>query len=134
MDTHSSSSSVQPWTREQWARALHQLELIPTEEDFRRRTPRYGVVYGEVRIEFHPHNDPAQPLVRRSAPVYDISVDGLMARCLKPIAPHTRVLLHIAIGQEQAALRGVVRHSTQTIGGYRVGIELLFDEPPADPS
>ncbi len=131
MDTHS-PSSVQPWTREQWARVLHRLDLIPTDEDFRRRQPRYGVVWGEVQIEFHPHNDPSQPPIRRSAPIYDISLDGLMARCLKPIEPRTQVLLHIEIDQQQVTLRGVVRHSTQTIGGYRVGIELRFDEPPTE--
>ncbi len=123
-----SSSPVQLSTRQQWEQALHRLELIPTDEDFRRRAPRYGVVYGEVQIEFHPNNDPAQPVVRRSAPIYDISVGGLMARCLKPIEPQTHVLLHIDIGDQRVVLRGVVRHSTQTIGGYRVGIELLFDE------
>ena len=32
-----------------------------------------------------------------------------------------------AIGDEEAVLRGVVRHVTQTLGGYKVGVELHFD-------
>ncbi len=124
---------VRPLSRSQWEQALRRLDLLPGPDNARRRHPRYGVAYGEVQIEFHPDNDPSLPTVRRSAPIYDISAGGLMARCLRPIPPATAVRLHVTIDDRDVLLVGRVRHSTQTIGGYRVGIELIFEDDAAGP-
>ncbi len=62
------------------------------------------------------------------ATLHNLSVGGLALRCRRPIPSGTRLAL--ALHQPEQSLYGeaVVRHCTQTPGGYLVGLEFVFEE------
>jgi hypothetical protein len=64
--------------------------------------------------------------VQRSGRLLNISPGGLMVKQREPIAGQTRVLVKIACDEGELALAGRVAHCTQTVDGYKVGVELLF--------
>ena len=93
---------------------------------YQRRHKRSEVEYGQARVEFGP--DPETRHVRRTEhlTVMQVSPDGVMLRGYEDVPSGTAVTLFVRIEEDCVNLRGVIRHTTMTLGGYKIGIELQF--------
>jgi len=60
--------------------------------------------------------------------LWQVSPEGLTARAPREVPVDVRFALDVEINGETLCLRGRTMHCTQTIGGYKVGVRLIFDE------
>jgi hypothetical protein len=70
------------------------------------------------------------PDLKVIAPTWDlreVSNSGLTAGSRKEVAEGDRFILDVSIDEHTIRVKGKVRHCTQTIGGYKVGVQLIFD-------
>ena len=66
----------------------------------------------------------------RPGTVLDASTTGIMIRQREEMDVGTLVIVRAVLDDQDVAIAGQVMHCTQTVGGYKVGIELHFlDEP-----
>ncbi len=110
--------------RDRWLEILSRCVRPEVEPPVRRKSRRYGVEFGVARLLYQEDDVP----VERTAPLRDISPDGLMVKSHKRIRVGTPVWLTVTLEDTTFALVGRVAHSTQTVGGYKVGIQLHFPE------
>jgi hypothetical protein len=118
--------TVQPksLTEAEWLEALARCVTPEVEPPVRRDHRRYGVDFGLARLSYTRDGVP----LTRTAPLLQISAEGLMVQIQEPIRVYTPLRLEVILGDETFALTGQVAHSTQTVGGYKVGIQLLFPD------
>jgi hypothetical protein len=108
-------------TRQRWREVLS--AYAGPEEPGRRRTDeRYYIALGSVKLAFEQDGAP----VERTGRVLNASEGGLMIKQYEGIPPETLLQIEATIGEESFALAGRVAHCTQTVGGFKVGIELKF--------
>jgi hypothetical protein len=67
------------------------------------------------------------PIVRTGS-LLNASDSGLMVKQHKEIPCYTKVQIELTVGDEVLALTGRVAHATQTVSGFKVGIELQFPD------
>jgi hypothetical protein len=89
----------------------------------RRKHPRFGVGHGLVNLSFEYYGQP----VTDSGTLLDVSMGGMMVKGTKAVAPETKVRIVLTLDSRPILLFGRVAHSTQTVGGYKIGIELSLD-------
>jgi hypothetical protein len=116
-------SAIEMTTRQRWEEvlALYPQELFP---EYRRGHNRQDTEIGIAVLAFEFES---QRLLRHGK-VLNISPKGVLLRIWEPINLQTMVLLRITLIQEQALLAGRVVHCTPTVGAFKVGILLTFDE------
>lgn len=90
-----------------------------------RNETRWFVQTGTVEICYHNPRDEVRSLVAR---IQNVSDQGLMLRTDDPIPENTPVLMRVELEGESALLCGMIRHCSMTVGGYKLGIRLLFDD------
>lgn len=116
-------------SRGEWVAILSRM-VKPTIEPMRKRKyRRYPVeppASGEARIRFRPARDPATKPVVRSGPLLDVSPTGLMVKIYGELPVGVPVTVQITLEGLQLALRGRIVHCTNTLGGFKVGVELQF--------
>ncbi|MEP0847461.1 MAG: PilZ domain-containing protein [Phycisphaerae bacterium] len=119
-----------------WLTVLVRHVALQEERPFRRKynreSYRYEGDFGAVQV-FEPDHV-ALPGARADgmwAALVQISLGGIMIRSRSPLDVGSLPRLEIALEDEVIHARGVVRHCTDTIGGYKIGIELLFDDEQA---
>lgn len=98
---------------------------------YQRRHKRYDLEFGQARVEFDAAPGDAKPRRPDHLTVLQISPDGLMLRGYDDIEGGTPITVTVNVGEDTAVLRGVVRHSTQTLGGFKLGVEISFDHVTA---
>lgn len=91
--------------------------------EYRRSDQRACVELGMVKLSFV---DPNGAHVVHTGRPLNASEAGLMVRLNQSIPSRTRLRIEVEIDQVKFALSGSVVHVTDTVGGYKVGIELLF--------
>lgn len=95
---------------------------------YQREFRRYDTYSGAASLEYmQDAGGGARKMVRRWGAVLDVSPRGLMVRLREQVRESTPVQLEIALENEVVHAQGIVRHCTQTVGGYKVGIELCFE-------
>lgn len=110
-------------TRQRWQEILsHCAEL--EKRGPRRSDERRCVEFGAVRLVFEQDGTP----VMRYGRLLNASEEGLMVKQYRDIPSAMPVRIEVTIGDESFTLRGEVAHCTQTIGGFKVGIELQFTD------
>jgi hypothetical protein len=110
-------------TKEQWSTAIAAIISAEFEPRCRRSLRRYPAD-GEIKATYQVDDEP----VSEAWDLYQVSLAGLSARSSREIPEGARLELEVHINGDVLRLRGKVRHCTQTLGGYKVGIEILFDE------
>lgn len=116
-------------SREEWAKIVAEYGQ-PTEPEHRRRHPRHPLV-GAAKLTFTVEVD-GQPATKvHHCAVLQISAEGLTLRSHNPLAVHAVAAIELPLEVRNVGLEGRVVHCTQTVGAYKVGIELRFREPGA---
>jgi hypothetical protein len=110
-------------TRQRWREVLSPY-AGPEEDGHRRTDERYYIALGSVKLAFEENGVP----IERTGRVLNASEGGLMVRQYEGILPDTQLQIEATIGEESFALAGRVAHCTQTVGGFKVGIELKFPD------
>lgn len=110
----------------------HWLEVVARHDQLRdpghrRSEPRRVAPIGTVRLAFE---DAGCPLVH-SGKVLNVSGAGVMVSARHEIPAGTMMMMQMVLDGEAYLLVGRVVHSTQTVGGFKVGIELEFAEHEA---
>lgn len=119
-----------------WLAVLFRHVALQEERPFRRKynreTYRYNGDFGAVQV-FEPDHValPGAASDGIWAALVQISLGGVMIRSRTPLAVGAHPRLEIALEDEVIYVRGVVRHCTDTVGGYKIGIELLFEDDEA---
>lgn len=91
-------------------------------ESHSRRSWRRYPAEGEVKAEYKVDGEPR----KRTWDLLQIAAGGLTVRTGEEMPTDTPVALYINMDGNPVPARGLTRHCTQTLGGYKVGIKLLF--------
>ena len=109
-------------TRELWLEFVAQQHVEITPE-IRRKHPRRTVAIGTVDVAVtHKGKSAVWP-----GKLLNLSPAGVLIKQRRTIDSGIPVLVRLMLADEEAILPGRVIHCTETIGGYNVGIRLLFD-------
>jgi hypothetical protein len=116
-------------TRGEWVAILSRTVRPAIEPLRKRKYRRYPVEphsYGEARISFSPARDPSIEPAVRSGPLLDLSPAGLMVKVYGELPVGVPVRVQLTLNGLRLALRGRIAHCTNTLGGFKVGVELQF--------
>ena len=105
-----------------WRRAIVDQVAAEADSHSRRHWSRCPVT-GEVKAEFSVNGE----LRKRSWDLLQVSVGGLTVRTGEEIAADTPVDLRVQLNDELLFCKGATCHCTQTVGGFKVGIRLIFE-------
>lgn len=109
--------------RERWRRLVaRHAEAQP--QDCRRGNERHYIGFGSARLWFEEQGVRQE----RTGNLLNVSDGGLMLKQYKEIPIGVTLTLEVLIGDEALQVRGRTAHCTQTLGGYKVGVELEFDD------
>ena len=105
-----------------WKRFLKRTVAPEHKSDIQRAEPRYPLS-GETKVSFE---DAGETSVRRLA-LLNASQDGLTTKGQTPIVLDTQVVLEMNPEGTPFAIHGRIIHCTETVGGFKIGIELRFE-------
>lgn len=109
--------------RERWLHLVaRHAEAYPNE--YRRSTERHYIGFGSVRLWFNDEGEQQE----RTGNLLNISHGGLMVKQYQELEPGTPLKLEVVVGEDTLQLAGHAAHCTQTLGGYKVGVELEFED------
>ena len=109
-------------SRDRWLEVLADHVTPETEPPIRRMSDRSRVEFGVARLLYREDG----VAVDRTITLLQVSAEGLMAKSPKPVPGATRLRVEVTLGDSVLALIGQVAHCTQTVGSYKVGIQLVF--------
>ena len=121
-------TEYQPITPEQWTQLVTQHGSGPAASLLRRRQLRY-YVQGPTRVAFSRHADSRDASNAHTCSVLDVSNDGLMLRSREQVPLQTPLAIELYFGEQTITIFGTVVHCTQTVGAFKIGVKLRFDEP-----
>lgn len=111
-------------TRQRWLQVLAQ-HAAPEDLGIRRTDLRHSVEFGAARLTFE---DERGRSVERSGRLLNISEGGLMLKQSRRIPIQTDLRIEVTLGDDTLALIGRVVHATETLGGFKIGVELQFTD------
>ena len=94
----------------------------------RRKHGRRGGSLGPVELAFEQGGE----AVTRTGTLLNVSPEGVMIKQQDKIEPGTTVVMKAIPWEEMVVLKGRVIHCTETVGGFKVGIELRFADDEDD--
>lgn len=112
-------------SRDEWLKFVSATSLSEMEPKVRRTTRRYPCD-GEIKVTGEIDGEP----FRGTWDLIQVSMTGISARASREVPDRMKVALRCRWGSQDLSLRGRVMHSTQTVGGYKVGIRLDFPDAP----
>src|SRR5262245_30545824 len=111
-------------TEEFWREFVALRVEVKFRKEYRRRNVRF-VTMGDARAFFE--RDGRQ--ISTGVDLMELSGKGMGIRAPSHIPPETIVLVRFNDVEPPFAVKGRVMHSTGTLGGHKIGIEILFAEP-----
>lgn len=110
-------------TRKDWNTLVEKMTQPEIEPAYRRQSRRYAA---EGNILATCLSD-LKPMIQ-TWDLRQVSAEGLTARSPRVVPEYTRFVLDVNINEQAIRLKAKVRHCTQTVGGYKIGLEILFDD------
>lgn len=112
-----------PTTRDEWSKIVSAASLAEMEPKARRNTRRYPCS-GEIKVSGEIDDEP----FRGTWNLLQVSMTGISARADREVPDRMKVTIRWRWGSQDVFVRGRVMHSTQTVGGYKVGVRLEFPD------
>jgi uncharacterized membrane protein len=91
--------------------------------EYRRSDQRSYVEIGAVQLSYA---DAEGITVVRMGRLLNASEGGLMVKLVESIPAKTEVQVEVAIDDVAFTIPGRVVHATETVGGFKIGVELEF--------
>lgn len=113
-------------SREQWLGMMCSHFKVSADEQRRKRGHRRFDVentIAEVLLENMDRPESAAPLTMC---VIDVSPSGIMLRSFEPLQRGVGIAMRFTLGPDDVTLMGRIMHCTPTLGGFKVGVRLLF--------
>lgn len=129
MDFASQTVELRPITRDDWEQIVARHAMNEEEPPIRRGDRRHAVDYGTAKLVFMQDTLGRLRTIVRTTPLLQISREGMMVKSHADVPVDAVVGLRVELGEDSFALLGRVVHSTQTLAGYKVGLQLAFLEP-----
>ncbi|MEK6644760.1 MAG: PilZ domain-containing protein [Planctomycetota bacterium] len=115
------STNTDLLTELQWRKILAVRVSADFETGTRRSWRRYPVV-GEVKAHYQIDEEPR----RRSWDIMTGSARGLTLRSEDELPLGTKLSLQVVLEEGTFPAMGVVMHCTQTLGGFKLGVQFNF--------
>ena len=109
--------------RDRW-RGLVARHAEATPREHRRRNQRHYVEFGSVTLRFLEKGQP----VEKTGKLLNVSRGGLMLKQYQEIDIGTKLQIDVLAGDDALTVAGRVAHCTETLGGFKVGVKLEFEE------
>ena len=109
-------------TRRRWREFVSQY-VDSKGSEYRRSDQRSYVEIGAVTLSF---DDAQGAPIAHVGHLLNASDGGLMVKQHQSIPARTKVQVEVAIDEVTFVLPGRVAHVTQTVGGFKIGVELEF--------
>lgn len=90
-----------------------------------RHETRWYLQSGTAELCYHNANN---EVCKQLCLVQNVSDQGLMVRADLEIPENTFVIMSVDFENDNATLLGMVRHCSLSVGAYKLGIRLLFDD------
>ncbi len=120
-------SDLRPITRGQWLKVVADRGVNSTEPLGRRAHRRYQTS-GVARLSSPPDANNSGNWIHTRARVVGISAGGISLRSYQAIPENSPVDVELYMADYAFTLSGTVVHCTQSVSGFRVGIELQFPD------
>lgn len=117
-------------TWKEWIAILTRNFDLDVEILHRREYRRYDVVDGIANVTFEAVPDGEVLPGPTSMTMIDVSPTGFMARDFIEYARGAVAGVELIFADVQRRARARVMHSTPTLGGFKVGFELIFEDGP----
>jgi len=114
---------VDQLTFREWSKILSKTVSAAIESNVKRRFRRYAVS-GETRGEYQ--YDDQQ--FKRSWPLLEVSAHGLTLKSHEELPSGAMLKIQVNFDGNWYPLRGRIVHSTCCLGGFKVGIKLIFPD------
>ena len=108
---------------DQWNNLLTRVVAPELGKNLRRGTRRYPVM-GEAKLTYEKDGRN----YRRTFDIINVSRGGLTLKGYDEVKMDTLIDVKVTLGPHVARLKAKVVHCTGTLGGHKVGIELIFDK------
>lgn len=108
-------------TRQEWWKIVSTYSRAEKEPKYRRVSRRY-TCSGEIKVTGEIDDEP----FRQTCALLQISAEGITARARQMIPNDIAIMIHWHRDEQDLVVLGKVVHCTQTIGGYKLGIQLEF--------
>ena len=116
-------TDVKLMTREQWKNLLSTVVNADFERPLRRKFRRYAVD-GEVRAV----GEIGDVYYKKTWPLIEASINGLTAKAESPAPTGAECMVYVNVTGTPMPVKGTIVHCTQTLGGYKIGIRMEFEE------
>ncbi|MBI5763420.1 MAG: PilZ domain-containing protein [Planctomycetes bacterium] len=120
----STTTQTELLTEHRWRQFLAVRVAADFERGTRRSWRRYPIV-GEVKAQYQIDDQPR----KRSWDILSGSARGLTIRSDEEVPLGTKIALQIHLEEGAFPAAAVVKHCTQTVGGYKLGIQFVFADP-----
>lgn len=110
-------------SNDQWNNLLTRVVAPELGKNLRRGTRRYPVM-GEAKLSYEKDGRN----YRRTFDVINVSRGGLTLKGYDEVKVDTCIDVKVTLGPHVARVKAKVVHCTGTLGGFKVGIELIFDK------
>jgi len=108
---------------EQWNELLTRVVAPELGKNLRRGTRRYPLL-GEAKLTYEKDGK----TYRRTFDVINVSRGGMTLKGYDEVKADTIIELKVTLGPHVAPLKAKVVHCTGTLGGFKVGVEILFKD------
>jgi hypothetical protein len=125
MELSDMAEPVETLTREQWEELVFRNSTKPPDE-YRRGQARRDTAWEPVQLAFQKLGDS----VVRNGKLMNASAGGVMVRLTENLDYGTMLVMRVIFADQPVVLVGRVVHCTETIGAYKIGIELQFGDGP----
>jgi hypothetical protein len=109
-----------------WLRILARHANARVEPRIKRKSQRYRVEFGVVQL-FYECSGRTRDY---TASLLQISAHGMMIRNHTRIAVGTPLRMKVTLDRAPVTLNGRVAHCTETVGAFKIGIRLQFEDRP----
>lgn len=109
-------------TEEFWERFLSRTVEPQFKPDVKREVPRYPY-QGEAKLIIERGDEGGT----RRLSIVNISLEGITAKGNSEIPIGTNAFVELNPEGEPFLMRGEIVHCTETLGGFKIGIKLIFE-------
>jgi hypothetical protein len=113
-------------SEDQWRSIVSKAPAVAVNDPLAQRSEtRWELQTGTFELCYHDNFNVIQTV---SGLIQNVSDQGLMIRAQGEIACNTPVLMRLELEDELTMLCGIVRHCSMSVGSYKIGVRLLFDD------